>query len=84
MSQRSFFVRAVWDEDNHLWRSESDIIGLHIEARNLEEFDDLVREFASELIVTNHVPASDFTSKPLREMIPAVVISHDTGPASAA
>ena len=43
--QRSFKVNAVWDEEEQLWLSESDIRGLHLEAKTLEEFYDLVNYF---------------------------------------
>lgn len=75
--KRSFSVKAIWDEDDQVWMSESDIKGLHIEAETLEEFYDLVNEFASELIVTNHYTDVEMVGKTMRDMIPAVVVSHD-------
>ena len=38
MTKLTFTVKAVWDEDLKIFFSESDIIGLHIEAKTLEEF----------------------------------------------
>ena len=75
--KRSFSVKAIWDKEDELWLSESDIKGLHIEAKTLEEFYDLVNEFASELIVTNHYSDVEMVGKTMRDMIPAIVISHD-------
>lgn len=75
--KRSFSVKAIWDEEDQLWLSESDIKGLHIEAETLEEFYDLVNEFASELIVTNHYSDVEMIGKTMRDMIPAVVVSHE-------
>ncbi|MEL6466404.1 MAG: DUF1902 domain-containing protein [Pseudomonadota bacterium] len=75
--KRSFSVKAIWDEEDQLWLSESDIKGLHIEAETLEEFYDLVNEFASELIVTNHYSDVEMVGKTMRDMIPAVVVSHE-------
>ncbi len=76
--KRSFSVKAIWDEEDKIWISDSDIRGLHIEASTLEEFYDLVNEFASELIVTNHYSDTEMNGKKLRDMIPAVVVSHGT------
>ena len=77
--QRSFHVEAVWDEREEIWCSESDITGLHIEAETLEEFYDLVNEFASDLIVSNHYSDSDLSGADLRDVIPAVVITQKVG-----
>ena len=74
--KRNSRVVAIWDEEDQLWISESDIRGLHIEAQTLEEFDALVNEFGPELIATNHFSDAEMEGKSLRELIPAVVISH--------
>ena len=74
--KRSFHARAIWDEEDQLWISESDILGLHIEAETLEEFDALVSEFGPELIATNHFSDTEIEGKPLREIIPTVIICH--------
>ena len=74
--QRSFSVQAIWDEEEQIWFCESDIIGLHVEAASLEEFYDLVNEFASDLIVSNHYSESDLSGTSLRDLIPSVVITQ--------
>lgn len=71
--QRSFTVRALWDDDAKVFYSESDIIGLHIEAPTIEAFLEVMNDCAPELIVENHIPKPDLVSKPLRELIPAIV-----------
>ena len=73
MSRRSFTVRANWDPEAGVFYSESDIIGLHIEARTLEEFEDVLFDVASELVVANHLSAEDLASKPLKDVLPAIV-----------
>ena len=73
--KRSYFVRAFWDADAHVFCSESDIKGLHIEAETLEEFEDLVRELAPDLIIENHFQRDDLAKTPLRELIPSIVLS---------
>ncbi|MDJ0827922.1 MAG: DUF1902 domain-containing protein [Rhodobacter sp.] len=83
MAKRSFDVTAVWDAEAKVWYSQSDIIGLHVEAETLPEFLDLVRDLAAELIVANHLSPEDIAGTPLRDLIPAVVI-HGAPDATAA
>ena len=51
---RSFWVRAKWDHENRIFWSESNIIGLHIEAPTLDEFQDVMTALVPELIAANH------------------------------
>ena len=51
----NFFVKAVWDEEAEVFHSDSDIVGLHIEAETIEEFREILVDIAPELILTNHV-----------------------------
>jgi len=76
MAQRRFTVRAIWDAEASVWIADSDIIGLHVEAPTLSEFQDLVGEFAADLIVANHFSADDLENSELRDLIPAVVIQE--------
>jgi hypothetical protein len=73
--KKSYDVRAIWDEENEIWYSESDLIGLHVEAKTFPEFQEMVHEFAAELIVTNHYCDEDL-EQDLRDLIPAIVISQ--------
>jgi hypothetical protein len=50
---KSFFVRALWDAEDSVWTSESDIPGLFIETASLAEFEELAREFAPDLLASN-------------------------------
>jgi len=77
--KKSFNVRAIWDEENQIWFSESDLVGLHVEAQTFPEFQELVHEFAAELIVTNHYSDDDL-NRDLRELIPAIIISQHESP----
>jgi hypothetical protein len=52
MSQ-SFFVKALWDAEASVWFSESDIPGLVLQTDTLEEFEDLIRHFAPDLLASN-------------------------------
>jgi hypothetical protein len=52
--QRTYFVRAVWDKEAGVFVSESDIIGLHIEAETVDEFEATMRDVATDLLIANH------------------------------
>lgn len=73
--QRAFTVTPLWDDEASVWVSESDIIGLHIEADTLKAFEALVMDFAPEMIVENHWGAAALASVPLRDIVPIVRIN---------
>lgn len=81
-NQRTFVIRAIWDEEAGVFYSESDIRGLHIEAETLDEFQDVMREAAVELIIANHITESDIAKTPIADLIPAIVW-QPPGPAAA-
>lgn len=71
--QKSFYVRALWDDDVKRWYSESDIHGLAIETDTLDEFEEVLFDVAADLIIANHLSKDDIASMPLRELMPAIV-----------
>jgi len=71
--KRTFRISAVWDEEAKVFYSESDIIGLHIEAATLDEFIAVMNECAPGLIIDNHILKPDLVSRPLRDLIPAIM-----------
>ncbi len=73
MVRRSFSVKVVWDAEAGVWVSESDIIGLHIEAQTVDEFEALMMEVAPELIVANHMSEAELADTPLKDLVPAIV-----------
>ena len=73
MSKRTFFISAFWDSEAEVFVSESDIVGLHIEAKTIEEFEAVMRDLAVEMIVANHISKSDYRDKSLLDLIPAIV-----------
>ena len=73
MTKRTFRVKALWDEDARVYYAESDIVGLHIEAATIDEFEDLMMDLAPELIVANHLSATDLAHKPCKDLIPAIL-----------
>lgn len=68
----NFFVRAVWDKEAKVFYSDSNIVGLHIEAETLEEFREIMVDIAPELVLSNHVTNDDLLTKPLRELVPVI------------
>ena len=68
----NFFVKAVWDEEARVFYSDSDIVGLHIEAETIEEFREVLVDVAPELILANHVTNDDLLTKPLRDLVPVI------------
>ena len=50
---KSFTVTATWDPDARVFTSQSDIPGLVVEANTFEEFVELVRALAPEIIAAN-------------------------------
>ena len=55
MFKRSFTVRAFWDDEAKVYYSDSDIIGLHLEAETLDEFESILMELGPALIAANHM-----------------------------
>lgn len=49
----SFFVKAVWDAEAGVFYSDSNIVGLHIEAETIEKFRKIMADLAPELILAN-------------------------------
>ena len=54
---KSFLVSAMWDAEVRVFTSQSDIPGLVVEAETFEEFVELVRGLAPEVIAAN-LPAA--------------------------
>jgi Domain of unknown function (DUF1902) len=82
--KRTFYVRAVWDEEIKKYYTESDIIGLHIETKTLDEFEEVMNDVAAELIINNHMNASDLASNSIRDLLPTIIWQRPTEPAKAA
>jgi hypothetical protein len=82
MTNRSFYVRAVWDPEEKIFFSESNIIGLHLETPTFEEFEEVLMDVAPDLIVANHLTDADLANKPLRDLVPAIVIEKQLAKAS--
>ncbi len=67
-----FLVTAIWDDEAKMFYAESDIIGLHIEAATIEEFQAIMMEVGPSLVMENHVTKRDLTEKSVLDMIPSI------------
>jgi len=72
VGKHKFFIKAIWDEESKVFVSESNIVGLHIEAQTLAEFEDIMHANALELVIANHIKPSDMAKKKLSELIPTI------------
>ena len=73
MVKHTFTVQALWDDEVGVYYSESDIIGLHIEAATIDEFEKIMMEVAPELIIENHLSAPILANMPLRDLVPTIL-----------
>ncbi len=69
---RNFHVSALWDKEAQVFYSESDIIGLHVEAKTIDEFKEVMMALAPELIMENHLSIDDLSKKPIVDLIPSI------------
>lgn len=82
--KRTFFVKAIWDEEAHVYYSETDIFGLNIETKTLNEFEEVMNALALEMIMDNHLDIHDLVSKPLRDWVPTIIWQRPIESAAAA
>lgn len=82
--KRTYFVKAIWDKEAKVFYSESDIIGFHVEAETVEEFEALIYSEALDLVIANHITKRDLERKSLVDLIPAIVWQRPELTASAA
>lgn len=66
----------------NLFTSDSNIIGLHIEAASFEAFEEVLMDVAPDLIVANHMTDADLAGTPLRDLVPAIIIEKQLAKAS--
>ena len=71
--KKTFYVRAVWDDEAKRFYSESDIHGLNIETDTVEEFEDVMKDVAAELVLANHYSAEELASTPLKDLTPIIL-----------
>ncbi|SMH56655.1 DUF1902 domain-containing protein [Maritimibacter sp. HL-12] len=78
-----FYIKAIWDEDAQVFVSESNIIGLHIEAKTLKEFERIMQDNATDLIMANHIKPNEFVTKRFKDLIPTIMYRGENGFAAA-
>lgn len=71
--KRTFFVRAIWDDEAKVYYSETDIFGLNIETKTLDEFEEIMNALALEMIMDNHLAIHDLMSLPIRDWVPTII-----------
>lgn len=71
--QKSYHVRAIWDDEAQVYYCKSDIVGLHVEATTEQEFQSILDDVAAELIFANRVSANELASTPIRDLIPTII-----------
>ena len=67
-----FYIRPVWDEDAKVYISDSNIVGLNIEAKTVKEIYDIAQECAVDLILANHLTEFDIKNHPIKDLIPSI------------
>ena len=67
-----FYIKALWDEESGVFYSESDIIGLHIEAATVDEFQAIMEDLAPAMVMENHVSKKKKKKKSILDMIPSI------------
>jgi hypothetical protein len=82
MIKRMFSVAAHWDDEAKVFYSESDIIGLHIEAKTIDEFESVMMEVAPGLVIANHVSKAELASAAPEDLIPAILWQRPTDKAA--
>jgi hypothetical protein len=82
MTKHMFSVTAHWDEQAKVFYSDSDIIGLHIEAKTIDEFESVMMEVAPGLVIANHVSKAELASSAPEDIIPAILWQRPTGKAA--
>ena len=71
--KRTFYVKALWDDEAKVWYSESDIFGLFINAKDLDEFEEVVNEFAGELVLENHWKHEGRSAEEIKNTVPIIL-----------
>ncbi|UJW85526.1 DUF1902 domain-containing protein [Devosia sp. SL43] len=82
MAKRMFNVTAHWDDEAQVFYSDSDIVGLHIEAATIEEFEVVMMDVAPGLVVANHLTKEELQSTAPEDLIPAILWQRPTGRAA--
>jgi hypothetical protein len=53
LSAKTYYVKAIWDEEAEVYYSETNVPGLVVEADTLAEFVEIAQELAPEMLEAN-------------------------------
>lgn len=70
--KRTFYVKALWDDEAKVWYSETDIVGLFIETKTISEFEDIMPELARDMIIANHNVDPEFSQRSPQDLFATV------------
>lgn len=59
----NFYIRPRWDDEAKIYYSDSNIIGLHLEAPSIDELFAIADEVAIDLVLANHISQDDIFAK---------------------
>ena len=82
--KRTFYVKAIWDDEARVWYSETDIQGLFVETSTLAEFEEVMPELARDMIIANHITENDMATKSIDQLISTVTWTRPAGLSDAA
>jgi hypothetical protein len=74
----TFFVKALWDDEAKIWYSETDIEGLFINAKDLEEFEEVINGFAGDLVLENHWRRDQVSDELMKTTVPIILWQRPT------
>ncbi len=74
--KRTFYVKAIWDDEAKVWISDTDIQGLFINAKDLNEFEEVVSEFAGELVLENHWRNENVPPDVISSTVPIIILQR--------
>ena len=82
-AEQYFYVKPMYDDENDVYYSESNIIGLHLQTDTLDEFYEEARKYAIELLEENHgIKSVIFSESKIPQCVhpPALVFPTDEAP----
>ena len=73
-----FYVKALWDDEIKVFYSESNIVGLHIEANSITQFEEVLYDIVAELIISNHLSTEELVEKSFKDIFSPIIYERPT------
>ena len=73
-----FYVKALWDDETKVFYSESNIVGLHIEANSITQFEEVLYDIVAELIISNHLSIEELVEKSFKDIFSPIIFERPT------